>query len=199
MPNDKDPYERIFGKKKEVSKAPAPAPRINTGSYTPPDRKKADFKKWLRQDLWRIEEAIMLLLGLEPFDVKSDYWDKPQEYDDLYKLALSSQRIGTLKFHSAVDVQPSIFVEWALSKGIDVPEELATLAKKLDVSIASSEGNTEETTIKATIRCDENRAFLKARINEGLINFEEIWSHMRENAETKGYLFETVSNSKKIN
>jgi hypothetical protein len=88
----------------------------------------------VRHDLWRIEEAIMLLLGLEPFDVKADYWNKPPEYTDLYKLALGSQSIGALKFHSATQVQPSVFVKWAISKGLDVPEELAALAKKPDTA-----------------------------------------------------------------
>ena len=93
------------------------------------------------------------------------------------------------------EVRLSEFSVWCLSVEWSIPKELAALAKKLDTSITSSEENTEETTVKVTMRYDENRAFLKDRIDEGLINFEEIWLHMRKNAETKGYLFESVSNS----
>ena len=153
----------------QISKAPAPHKGVNTTStWTLPQRKKADFKKWLRHDLWRIEVAIMLLLGLEPFDVNADYWDLPKEYDDLYKLAIESQSIGTLKFHSATQVQPSVFVKWAISKGLDVPQELETLAKKpdtatvvhsekQDTNLTQSKQESEETSAQDTTTDAQNK------------------------------------------
>jgi len=113
-----------MGKRKSVSKLPPPITPLRGSSRTPTHREKADLEKWTRHDLWRIEEAIMLLLGLEPFNVNADYWNEPPEYKDLYKLALGSRAIGALKFHSAVHVQPSVFVEWATSKGLPGSDEL---------------------------------------------------------------------------
>ena len=153
----------------QVSKVPAPFKGVNTTStWTLPQRKKADFKKWLRHDLWRIEVAIMLLLGLKPFDVNADHWDSPKEYDDLYKLAIESQSIRTLKFHSATQVRPSVFVKWAISKGLDVPEELAELAKKpdtatvvksekQDTNLTQSKQESEETSTQDTTTDEQNK------------------------------------------
>ena len=128
----------MMDKRKSVSKLPPPITPLRGGSRTSTHREKANFEKWMRHDLWRIEEAIMLLLGLEPFDVKSDYWDKPPEYDYLYKLALGSKEIGALEFHNAQQVKPSIFVEWATSKSLTVPDEL----KKAVTHIAQLETKT---------------------------------------------------------
>jgi len=136
--------------KKEISKAPPSIRPVGTSSWTPPHRKKADFKKWARHDLWRIEEAIMLLLGLEPFNVKADHWDSPPEYNELDKMARGSEAIGALKFHSVQHVQPSVFVEWATSKGLDVPKELAALANKPDTDTVDKGENKQ--TLSSTNR-----------------------------------------------
>jgi len=143
----------------QVSKVSAPFKGVNTTStWTLPQRKKADFKKWLRHDLWRIEVAIMLLLGLEPFDVKADYWNEPKEYADLYKLALGSQSIGTLKFHSATQVRPSVFVKWAISKGLDVPQELVELAKIPDIDTVAHSERQEESLPQSKQESEETSA-----------------------------------------
>jgi hypothetical protein len=53
----------------------------------------ADFQKWARRDFWHITEAVMLLLGFEPFNFKAPSWPKLEGFDDIYETA-SGRCIG---------------------------------------------------------------------------------------------------------
>jgi len=86
--------------------------------------------------------------------------------------------------------------EWALSKDLDIPKELAALAKKPDEAIASSEKNAKESTVKAPMRFDKKRAFLLGYLNkEKPPNFASVWQYIQDNAGKENFLFRSASRS----
>jgi hypothetical protein len=90
----------------------------------------ADFTHWIKMSYWTLDEGVALLLGLNP---KRTYWDLMKEflegshanpfagfYSDLRDIVLRAQEA-----HKITDpVSPLIFVEWATSVGIGVPQSL---------------------------------------------------------------------------
>jgi hypothetical protein len=108
-------------------------------------KKPLDVEKWARRDTWFLEEGVMLLLGLDPFDVYYLIWPKPNAkgFDDIYETARSSAAADTLKARQvrwpsprtlAKDqvprwqyrwkVSPRDFLEWAREKEYPIPQGL---------------------------------------------------------------------------
>jgi len=83
----------------------------------------ADFNKWARRDTWHIAEGAMLILGLEPFEIKAD-WYPPRPpapgYLDIYETARRSRRLTA----EGQEVSPPDFLAWAREKKYPVPPEL---------------------------------------------------------------------------
>jgi len=154
-----------------------------SGSSSPPlIWHKPDWNFWKRKTKIKLWEAAFLCCDIDPRnqhyrDIKGRHYEKVDIYLNLLK-----DNLNRLDFDF---VSPHDVAEWALNRDLDIPPELAELAKKPEA----------DTTTNQSIRYDENRNFLKERIDEGLTNFEAIWSHMRKNAGEPTYLFKSVGNS----
>jgi hypothetical protein len=80
--------------------------------------------------------------------------------------------------------------EWALSKDLDIPKELAALAKKPNIQDENSIPNKKQT------RSNENRAFLQDCIDKGVSpDIASIWQHIIENAGKPNFLFKIAGAS----
>jgi hypothetical protein len=82
----------------------------------------ADFEKWARRDTWHIAEGAMLILGLEPFEIKADWWPPRSPapgFLDIYETARRSRRLTA----KGQEVSPPDFLAWAREKKYPVPPE----------------------------------------------------------------------------
>ncbi len=103
----------------------------------------ADYSMWLKADLWTIERAILLLINAETLPSRNYYssgrcntLNEQDIYDDFMKIwtiAESSLIAGTLKrqgkSYPSVNSQvlPSDYIQWAESKGFQMPDELKAI------------------------------------------------------------------------
>jgi hypothetical protein len=130
-------------KRLTASNAPKPITPLTGSRYLhkPPVIPPADYETWRKADLWTIERGILLLLNAEGMPspntstgrCNSD--DEQRLYDDCMKIwaiAESSLIAGTLKRigksypHFASQILPSVFIDWARSKGYQIPDELSS-------------------------------------------------------------------------
>jgi hypothetical protein len=84
---------------------------------------RADFNKWALRDTWHITEGAMLILGFEPYEIKTDWWpppDPPPRFLDICDTARRSRGV-TLK---GDEVSPPDFLAWARKKEYRVPRKL---------------------------------------------------------------------------
>ena len=84
---------------------------------------RADFNKWALRDTWHITEGAMLILGFEPYEIKTDWWpppDPPPRFLDICDTARRSCGV-TLK---GDEVSPHDFLAWAREKEYRVPRKL---------------------------------------------------------------------------
>jgi len=102
--------------------------------------KKPDYEYWKKFDSWELEEAIYLIHGIEPSRKPSSQHEvvmarlnnRPQKHHDIQKtrhLASKSIKAGMLSLIEPTksELKPSDFVKWAVSKNLEVPEELKDL------------------------------------------------------------------------
>ena len=83
----------------------------------------ADFKEWARRDTWHIAEGAMLILGFQPYEIKTDWWpprDPPPDFLNICETARRSHGL-TAKDEG---VSPPDFLVWAREKEYPVPREL---------------------------------------------------------------------------
>jgi len=83
----------------------------------------ADFKKWARRDTWHIAEGAMLILGLEPFEIKTDWWPPrcpAPGFVDIYETARTSRGLAA----KGEGGSPPDFLAWAHDKEYRVPRKL---------------------------------------------------------------------------
>lgn len=100
------------------------------------------YAKWCERNLWTLQEAVCLMLGVEP----DAPWLKDREHDaggpvvealeQYSELAAESMKDGTLHPFDPFDltrpplqrrVIPRRFLQWAKATNISIPEELAPL------------------------------------------------------------------------
>ena len=98
-----------------------------------------DYYEQLRWDLWELEDAIALLLNIDPKKLNSLFLSSSQlcgQYADLTEmavksknrtLALATEIMPTKKNRGHFQVTPKAFINWAHSKSIDIPEPLMQL------------------------------------------------------------------------
>lgn len=56
-----------------------------------------NWEHWLRQDLWTLREAVWLILGIEPGKVLPNDESQPEEFLDIERAAIISQKAGKLQ------------------------------------------------------------------------------------------------------
>ncbi len=109
--------------------------------------KAEDYTKWLRRDLWTLQQALLLLLGAEPpdrwFNPDSDIYDWnyrsnyekafARSYKEYFELAEDAIRLKKLKPFEIYEYQepihnmrfhPQNILAWARTKQLDIPEPL---------------------------------------------------------------------------
>ncbi|MBT4860355.1 MAG: hypothetical protein HON46_06070 [Gammaproteobacteria bacterium] len=125
----------------------------NTDINQPPD-----YEEWLMYDTWRLHYAIYLLLGIDPKDRAKINQEDQYEFERIMKFALNSEGL-TLKYafpsryediapyqpelvvHG--EVNPSVFVEWAIKKGFKVHEQLQNRFSVLESNKTNTKLNKE--------------------------------------------------------
>ena len=104
--------------------------------------KQPDYSSWLRKTYWRLDEAVALMLGIDPRQRLYKHGNQKQyeEYNERLDTATRSEgtdlqtRTSTFQ-HPMVElfgtdyaqVDPATFVQWANTKGYDIPDELLRL------------------------------------------------------------------------
>lgn len=97
------------------------------------EKKPVDWRYWLSLDLWKLDDACLLLSGANPESVPSrqrdDWWNKSK----LWHIATASVKAHKLKCAEYKPnekfsvVEPKVFLEWAQSKDVEIPPELQPL------------------------------------------------------------------------
>jgi hypothetical protein len=118
--------------------------------------KADDYTKWLRRDLWTLQQALFLLLGAEPptrfFNPDSydsdEYPTKfAQHYQEYFELAEDAVLLKTLRplesFQLAeptheMKFDPKHILEWARTKQLDIPAPLEPILNRTSTSPSES-------------------------------------------------------------
>ena len=132
-----------------------------------------DYTHWLRMEAWRLDQAVSLLLNFEPekcglcreTDKKLD-----NNFREILAVARTSENeslivikrtfVSKLRVDLAI-VKPSIFVQWAHSKGYEIPEHLLHLLgdkeeKQATRELTNNDDNLPQIqTIKSDSRIDQ--------------------------------------------
>jgi len=108
-----------------------------------------DYKYYLMKDVWSIWEASHLLAGFDPkLNAPYDPDGKIKEIGNLLKASVS---VGKLKsccilgrYYTGNDYgyEPKIIIEWAISKQIELPEQLQKKLEKQNIQVGSVHFNT---------------------------------------------------------
>ena len=108
----------------ETSQAPDPPSPIRSHAPPPKKSKPADYQHWNRFLLLTFGQCLMLLLGIEP-GTKIQESSVREKYDRLWELINSCRKAGTLQYagRQPDQIQPSKFIEWAISNDLPVPKE----------------------------------------------------------------------------
>jgi hypothetical protein len=136
---------------KSISQAPAP---LNLPKpYTPIKQtygylyKRPDYDNWAEKDLWLLGEAVCLISGVEPIDIKYEHncplYSKEFVDEDSVKLRdtldMALRAIGAGRLAATAgdsihtwEVNPAEFVTWAYSKkhSLTIPDELQGLIEE---------------------------------------------------------------------
>jgi len=109
---------------------------------------KANYTKWLRRDLWTLQQALFLLLGAEPptsfFNPdrygSDEYPTKfAQHYQEYFELAKDAVLLKTLKPFESFQIAepthemkfyPKHILEWARTKQLDIPAPLEPILNR---------------------------------------------------------------------
>lgn len=188
---------------KKVSNAPPPITPIRGVGHFPPPRTiaSADYKKWLKADLWTIERAILLLLGVDELPLRDQNngrckSEKEQEiYDkfmDIWDVAKSSLIAGTLKQRgkSFPDfwnlVKPIDFLSWTIFKGYQIPDEIRSLAITGPFE-QESQNNGQETIKKIRNERDLTKWMRETWIREGKPKGSAFFDALKKYTDTTKY------------
>jgi len=88
---------------------------------------KADFAYWAKMDFWTLEEATCLSIGFKPETIPESKTGIRSPYESLNFYRDRIELFRRADFHnknSTDQIKPSVFVEWVLKKGIEIPNEL---------------------------------------------------------------------------
>lgn len=99
--------------------------------------------KWLRKDVWAVNDAVCLLQNFDPSErdnlIRGNKEREAQYNDDLdtvEKAEGCSLQVIDLDTYMGTEgkvyaeVEPTVFIQWAHSKGYDIPDLLKSLLKK---------------------------------------------------------------------
>ncbi len=99
-----------------------------------------DYSYWCKMGCWTVEQAVTLLLELDPRDVLQDTQlasevsdDIKRPYSDLHRLLKSHIGYGGY----STNMPPTEYIEWAQHNGVLVPSALLDAGKKQGLSLVS--------------------------------------------------------------
>lgn len=188
-------YE-LQGKFANQTKKPStchPTPKPLKGTVPPTSRKhkRPDYQYWEAQAYWDLKEASCLLYDCDP-----EYFKKlplnPSRPSDLHKkiwskekLVKRSYEVGELKRHPKTPpgttcFEPREFIEWAMNKPINVPDELKEMRNRLEADIEAeiAFGDSGFMPIKKLITKSQSKEWLAERtvwaIKNGVIEAAEL-------------------------
>jgi hypothetical protein len=113
--------------------------------------KADDYTKWLRRDLWTLQQALFLLLEAEPptsFYEPSGYGSDEyptkfaQQYQEYFELAEDAILLKKLKPFEIFQIPepthemkfyPKHILEWARTKQLDIPEPLEPILNETSI------------------------------------------------------------------
>ncbi len=106
-----------------------------------------DYSYWCKMGCWTVEQAVTLLLELDPRDVLQDMQLAPEvssdikrRYSDLHRLLVSHIGHGSY----STNMPPTEYIEWAQHNGIQVPGALRDAGKKQGLSLVSCRDECEK-------------------------------------------------------
>jgi hypothetical protein len=99
--------------------------------------------KWLRKDAWAVNDAVCLLQNFDPSE-RDNLIRRSKEFEEQYNDALDTVEkaegysLQVLDEDTCIgvegkvyaEVDPTVFIQWAHSKGYDIPDLLKSLLKK---------------------------------------------------------------------
>ncbi len=99
---------------------------------------KSNYRYWSKRELWSLEEAIWVLLGVNPFSNVREVRDLGR-FNAVYSWAKDAVDVGTLKPFSggvgkrgdepykSLRFRPKDILTWAHGKDIPIPPELSPI------------------------------------------------------------------------
>lgn len=98
------------------------------------ENREPSWDYWRLQDLWTLDNACMLVYGVDPaaysltdknnFIAQTDMQTRPP-WVNLYHTATGAIKAGNLISHEkSTVVSPPVFLNWATTKGVTLPEQL---------------------------------------------------------------------------
>jgi hypothetical protein len=103
-----------------------------------------DYGDWLQWELWSLDEAALLLCGIDPDSKRASLLkeafkrdtepedERDREVCRTYCKALSAIDAGKLSYHLDCAVEPHVFLRWARKQRFSLPEELAVFLTSRD-------------------------------------------------------------------
>jgi hypothetical protein len=126
----------------------------------------ADLKHWGSMAYWTLEESVAVLLGQDPLYVNWAIAKDYQESPDATELSLNYAKLRTFilrafEKHEITDpISPAIFLAWADSRSLEIPEEL-----KLQIETVKKSDFSMDDAIKGFLeKKDEEIAALRERV-----------------------------------
>jgi len=106
-----------------------------------------DYSYWCKMGYWTVEQAITLLLELDPRDALQDMQlaaevssEIKRRYSDLHRLLESHIGYGGY----SKNMPPTEYIEWAQHYGVQIPSALMDAEKKQGISLVSCRAECEK-------------------------------------------------------
>ena len=109
-----------------------------------------DAARWLRKDLWAVNDAVCLLHDVDPShrdnmirrskQFEARYLDDLDTVEKAEKFSLKTSDLPTYMGTDGkvyAEVEPKTFIQWANSKGYEIPEPFKPLLKEATSDIPS--------------------------------------------------------------
>ena len=128
----------------------------------------ADFNHWSKMPYWSLEESVALLLGQDPEVVNWEIAQHHQEWPFATELSLNYAKLRGLLLRAFEKQEinehnsPAVFLTWAESRDVEIPEGLIQQVAVIKNKQASINAELED---KLKIK-EEEIAALKKRIEE---------------------------------
>ncbi len=113
-----------------------------------------DYKVYALMDLWNLYTGVYLLAGWDPDATYYDFSPGYSEFKTILKSATASINAGNLRQKNS----PTVFCNWAISKGFKIPKPLAKAVEAYSKPIINWEKRCQELEVENLVLKDENIA-----------------------------------------